>query len=164
MDEIFRRSISNGFSEFAGLTVDASIPVPEHIVNEIIKSALLGNKTITDCRVSISRGNQVSVNLKTPLWLLPIHLKLRLENSVMFTGSPQVRAILENNVLIGKLGAFFKVFPEGINLDRDQIVVDIKSFLPSREYDQILDLIKSVAIQTGVGKLILNVNVEVKES
>src|ERR1051325_28880 len=104
MDEIFRRFIDNGFSEFTGLTVDASFPVPEHIINEVIQSILRGNKTITECRVSIGGGNQVSVQLKTPLWLLPIHLKLRLEKLVKFTDAPIVAAHLENNMLLGKLG------------------------------------------------------------
>ena len=61
MDEIFGRLIGNGFSELAGLTVDASIPVPEYIVNEMIESALRGNKNITACRMSIGRNNLVTV-------------------------------------------------------------------------------------------------------
>jgi hypothetical protein len=97
MDKIFQRVIDNNFSDLAGLTADASIPVPEYIVNEIIEAALRGNKKIKNCRVSISGQNKVSVNLKTTLWLWPINLKLRLERSVDFTGRPKIRASLENN-------------------------------------------------------------------
>jgi hypothetical protein len=77
MDEIFRKLIDNNFSDLAGLTADASIPVPERIVNEIIKTALRGNKNIKNCRVSINSQNKISVNLKTPLWLWPINLKIK---------------------------------------------------------------------------------------
>ena len=53
MDEIFKKLIDSNFSDLNGLTVDASVPVPQYIVNEIIEAALQGNKNIEHCRVSI---------------------------------------------------------------------------------------------------------------
>jgi hypothetical protein len=37
MDEIFEKTIGNEFSDLKGLTVDASIPVRQHIINELIE-------------------------------------------------------------------------------------------------------------------------------
>jgi hypothetical protein len=37
MDEIFEKTIGNEFSDLIGLTVDASIPVRQHIINELIE-------------------------------------------------------------------------------------------------------------------------------
>ena len=161
MDKIFRELIGNNFSDLVGLTVDASIPVPEHIVNEIIEAALLGNKNINDCRVSISGQNMVSVNLKTPLWLWPIHLKLRLERSVDFTGIPMIRASLENNVLLGMLGALFKALPDGVNVQDGHIIVDIQSFLGTPEERKMFDLIKSIEVRTEEAKVIFDVKIKV---
>ena len=48
MDEIFRKLLDDNLSVLAGLTVNASIPVPEHIVNEIMEAALRGNKNIRE--------------------------------------------------------------------------------------------------------------------
>jgi hypothetical protein len=162
MDKIFQRVIDNNFSDLAGLTADASIPVPEYIVNEIIEAALRGNKKIKNCRVSISGQNKVSVNLKTTLWLWPINLKLRLERSVDFTGRPKIRASLENNVLLGKLGSLFKALPNGVNMQGDQVVVDVQSFLDTPDQRKILDLIKSIEVRTESGSVILDIKIEVE--
>jgi len=161
MDDIFRKVIDNNLSDLAGLTVDASIPVPEDIVNEVIEVKLQGNKNINYCRVSISGENRVSVNLKTPLWPWPLNLKLRLFRSVELSGSPKIRAFLENNMLLGKLGSLFKALPEGINLYENQIVVDVGSFLPGPEQQRMLDLVKSVEIRTEEAKIIFDVKAEV---
>ena len=62
MDEIIQRLVRDGFSELAGLRLDASIPVPERLVNEVIGKAIQGNRNISYCRVSISHQNRISVN------------------------------------------------------------------------------------------------------
>jgi hypothetical protein len=162
MDAIFQRLIGNNFSDLMGLTVDASVPVPEQIVNEVIDAVLLGNKNIRECRVSIVGQNKISVNLKTPLWLLPIHIKLKLASSVDFTSSPKVRAVLENNVFLGKLGTLFKMLPEGVNIEGDQVIVDVQAFFETLEQRIMLDLIKSVDIRTEPAKVIFDIKIKVE--
>jgi len=161
MDELFQKLIDNNLSGLAGLTVDASIPVPEHIVNEIIEIALRENKNIKGCRVSINGQNKVSVYLKTPLWLWPINLKLKLERSVDFTGSPKIKASLENNVLLGKLGVLFKALPDGVNIQGNQVIVDAQSFLDTLGQRKMLHLIRSVEIRTESGKAIFDIKIKV---
>ena len=163
MDEFFRRIISNNFADLSGLIIAASIPVPEHLINEIIAETLKGNKNITYCRVGVRPQNRVSVDLKTPLLPLTLNLKLRLEESVALGGSPKIRAWLENNLLLGKLGSFFDIFPAGIKMYGNQIVIDIGAFLPSPEQKRLLGLIKAVEIQTMEGKVILAVKIEASE-
>ena len=159
LDKILLRLVENNFSELAGLTVDASIPLPESLVNEIVQSTLRGNQNITSCHLSIRRENRLTVDLRTPKWPWPLNLKLRLFGSVDLSSSPKIRAFLENNVLLGKLGAFFKALPEGITLYNNQVTVDLGPFLP-QEQVKLLALIKSVAIRTEEKKLILEVEIE----
>jgi len=159
MDKIFQRIIDDNFSELPGLVVDASIPVPESLVNEIIQTTLRGNRTISRCRVTISPDNQVAADVKSPLLPWTFHLKMKLFGSVDFTGSPKVRAFLENNLLLGKLGALFKALPEGIKIYDDQVVLDIGSFL-SPEQKELLSLVRSVNIKTEEGKVLLDVKIE----
>lgn len=161
MDEIFQKIIDNNFSDLKGLTVDASIPVPQNIINEIIEAALQGNKNIEYCRMSIGEQNRVAVKLKTTMLPWPLDLKLKLFKSVDLARSPRIRASLENNLLLGKLGSFFKALPEWIKLYGDQVVIDIGSFLRTPEQNRILDLIKSAEINTQDGKLILDFKVKV---
>jgi len=161
MDEIFRKLIDSNFSDLAGLTVDASVPVPEQLVNELIESALRENKNIRECHVSIHDRNKVSVNLKTPLWLWSINLKLQLEGAVDFTGPPKIRVWLENHVLLGKLGSVFKALPEGINIQSNQVTVDLQSFLETPEQRKMLELVKSVQVRTEPGKVIFDIKLRV---
>jgi hypothetical protein len=162
MDRIFRKLIDDNFSALTGLTADASIPVPEWIANEIIESALWGNKNITECHVSIGGQNKISAVLKTHLWPWPINLKLRLERSVEIIGSPMIRASLENHVLLGQLGSLFKALPNGINIHGNQVIVDVRSLLETPEQRQMLDLVKFIEIKTEQAKLILDVKIKVE--
>src|SRR5215471_16508283 len=157
MDVIFQRLIDNNFSELPGIKVNAIVPVPEQLVNEFLAAALMGNKNIESCRAAIREQNRVTLNLKSPLWPWPVNLKLKLFRDVDLSGSPKVRAFLENNVLLGRLGALFKALPEGIILYKDQVSVDIGAFLQTPEQKRYFALIKSMEISTEVGKLILDV-------
>jgi hypothetical protein len=161
MDEIFERLISGGFSELAGLTLDASIPVPERLINEIIGVAIRGNKNISHCRVSISRQNRVSVNLKTSRWPWPLELKLKMHRAVDFMGSPKIRAQLENKVLLGRLGSFFKVLPDGVRIHGDQVIVDVGAFPQTAEQKRLLDLVESAEIKTEEGRVIFDLKAKV---
>ncbi len=40
MDKIFQKIIHNNFSDLKGTTVDASIPVPQYLINELITEVL----------------------------------------------------------------------------------------------------------------------------
>ncbi len=161
MDKILQRLVRDNFSELAGLRVDAFIPVPERLVNEIIGTAIRGNSNISYCRVSISHQNRLSVNLKTSLWPWPLELKLTLERSVDFTRSPLLRAKLENKVLLGRLGSFFKVLPDGVHISGDQVVVDLGAFLLSPEQKRFLELIKTAEIKTEEAKVIIDITAAV---
>jgi len=162
MGEIFRKLIDSNFSDLTGLTVDASVPVLEQIVNEVIESALQGNKNIRECHVSIHDRNKVSVNLKTPLWLWSINLKLQLEGAVDFTGSPKFKIWLENHILLGKLGSLFKALPAGVIIQSKQVIVDIQSFLETPEQRKMLELVKSVQVRTEPGKVIFDIKISVE--
>jgi hypothetical protein len=159
MDAIFQRLLANNFSELPGLRVEASIPVPESLVNEIVEVSLRGNRSITCLRMNIHGDNRVVADMKSPLLPWTMHLKLKLFRSADFTGSPKVEAFLENHLLLGKLGSLFHMLPKGVTLHNNQIAVDLESFLPS-EQRRLLALVKSAEIQTEEGKVILHVKME----
>jgi hypothetical protein len=164
MDKIFQKVIDNNFSDLKGTVVDASVPVPEYLINEILQVALQGNRSIESCQVSIHGQNRAAATVKTTLLPWSINLKLKLDNSVDFASyaSPKIRAWLENNILLGRLGSFFNAMPEGIKLYGEQIVLDIGAFLQTPEQKQLLGLVKWVGIRTEEEKLILDVKIEVE--
>jgi hypothetical protein len=161
VNEIFQRIIANNFSDLGGLAVDVSIPVSQQLVNEIIEAALQGNQNIEYCRVSIGEQNRIFINVKTTRWPWPVNLKVWVFQSVDIRPVPKIRVLLENNVLLGKLGSFFKALPEGVKLYGEQIVIDVRSFLKTEQQKKFLDLVKSMEIQTEKGKLIFDVQIRI---
>ncbi|MEW6404816.1 MAG: hypothetical protein AB1649_23715 [Chloroflexota bacterium] len=163
MDAIFFRLVNSGFLELDGLRADASVPVPEYLINEMITAVLQGSKDITECQVMVGEENRVTVHLKTPVWPWPLNLKLKLEPSVEFNGSPKIGALLENNLLLGKLGSTFKALPEGISLKGNLVVIDLHAFISAPEQRRLLSLVKSAEIHTKEAKVIFNVKAKVGE-
>src|SRR5688572_27638478 len=113
MDKIFQKIIRNNFSDLKGTTVDASVPVPQSLINELIAEVLKGNKSIASVQASIHAQNKVSFDVKTNLLPWPLNLKLKVDKSVDFASysSPKIRAWLENNRLFGSLGSFLNALP-----------------------------------------------------
>jgi hypothetical protein len=86
-------------------------------------------------------------------------MKMKLFHSVDFAGSPKLRAFLENNLLLGKLGSLFRALPKGVILYNNQLALDVETFTPA-EHKQLLALVKSVDIQTEEGRVVLKVKLE----
>jgi hypothetical protein len=164
METIFRKLIDSHFSDLAGLTANASIPISQSLLNEIIQAALRGNQTITSFSVSLHEQNRVAIRLKTSALPWAMHLKLKLDQSVDLESfsSPKLRAWLENHQLLGSLGSFFKILPEWVQLYGSQIVIDLGYFFPAPEQKQFLDLVEWVGIRTEEGKAVLDVKIRVE--
>ncbi len=79
MEELFQKIIDNDFADVAGLRADASIPVSQSLINEIIASTLQGDRTIQSCEVTFHEQNHISVHLKTSLLPWVLHWKLKLD-------------------------------------------------------------------------------------
>lgn len=159
MDEIFQRLLDTNFAELAGLSADASVALPESLVNELMEVQLRGQRSITSARISVWEQNRMEAYVKTALIPWTLHLKLKLFHSLDLTGSPKMRAFLENNVLLGKLGAFFKMLPPGASMYNDQIIVDLGTFMNPQQ-KKLVELVKSVEISTETGEIILHIKIE----
>ncbi len=162
MEAIFQRLIANDFSDIAGLTANASIPMSEALVNELIATALQEDEMIQSCEVSIHGQNRVSMRLKTKLLPWSLHLKLKLDRSVDFASfsSPKVRMWLENHRLLGSLGSLLNALPKWAKLYGNQIVIDLNSFLRTPEQQKLFQLVKWIEVSTEEGKAIFDVKIE----
>ena len=165
MDKIFQKIIHNNFADLKGTTVDASVPVPQSLINELLAEVLKGNKSIAAVLASVHPQNRLSLDVKTTLLPWALQLKLKLDKEVDFASysSPKIRAWLENNRLLGSLGSLFNALPEGIKLYGNQLVIDLGAFFRTPEQKRLLSLVKSVGIRTEEGKVILDAKIEVNE-
>lgn len=159
MDQVFKRLVDSNFSDLSGAVLEASIPVPQSLLNEIAVSALKGNESISTMQVEVHAENRLSLQIKTTLLPWILNLKLKLDHSVDLASfsSPKIRAWLENNRVLGSLGSLFNVLPEGVRLYGNQVVVDLGAFLPMPEHRRMLDLVKSVNVRTEENILILDI-------
>ena len=165
MDKLFQKIIQNNFAELKGTTVDATVPVPQSLINELLAEVLKGNKNITAVLASVHPQNRLSLDVKTTLLPWALNLKLKVDKEVDFASyaSPKIRAWMENNRLLGSLGSLFNALPEGIKLYGNQLVIDLGAFMRAPEQKRLLSLVKSVGIQTEEGKVILNARMAVNE-
>jgi len=163
MEEIFQKILDNGFSDIAGLRADASIPVSQALINEIIEAALRGNKTIKTFEVSVHEQNRVSVRLKTNLLPWSMNLKLKLDRSVDFASysAPKMRVWLENHHLMASLGSLLNALPEWATLYGSQVVIDLGAFFHTMEQKRLFALVKAIDIRTVEGKAIFDLKIEV---
>lgn len=165
MDKIFEKIVQDNFSALRGASVDAVIPIPQALINEIIATAIKGNKNIAFARASIHPQNRVSMDVKTTLLPFTLNLKLKLDTSVDLASysSPKVRVWMENNRLLSSLGSMLNALPEWIKLYGDQIVIDLGAFLRTPQQKRLLELVRDVGIQTEEGRVVLNAKIEVNE-
>ncbi len=163
MEAIFQRIIGNDFADLAGLRAQASIPLSEQLVNEILAATLPGDGTIRSFYASIHADNRVSVDLKTNLLPWRLHLRLKLDRSVDYASfdSPKLRMWLENNRLVGRLGSLFHALPEWARLYGNQLVVDLGVFAQTPRQRKLLELVKSVEVATEEGQVILILGIQV---
>jgi hypothetical protein len=163
MEAIFQRIIASDFSDVAGLRANASIPVSQSLLNELIAIELQADQMIRSCQVSIHEQNRVAVRLKTSLLPWTLDLKLKLDQSVDFASfsSPKVRMWLENNRLLGSLGSLFHALPDWARLYGNQVVIDLVAFLRTEEEKKLFALIKSIGIRTEEGRAVFDVKMEV---
>ena len=163
MDTLLQKLLQNNFADLKGTIVDASVPVPQSLINELLVEVLKGNKNIASVQTSIHAQNKISLNVKTTILPWPLNLQLKLDKEVDFASyaSPKIRAWLENNRLLGSFGSLFNALPEGIKLYGNQVVIDLGAFLRTPEQKRLLSLVKAVGIKTEEGRVILDARVEV---
>jgi hypothetical protein len=165
MDKLFQKIIQNNFVDLKGTTVDATVPVPQYLINDLLAETMRGNKNITAVQASVHPQNRVFLDVKTTLLPWALNFKLKLDKEVDFASysSPKVRAWMENNRLLGSLGSLFNALPEGIKLYGNQVVIDLGAFLREPEHRRLLSLVKAVDIRTEEGRVILDARIEVNE-
>jgi hypothetical protein len=133
MEAIFQKILDHDFSDLAGLTANASIPVAEALLNEVIANQLQGDKTIRSCQISIHEQNQVSVRLKTSPLPWALDLKLKLDTSVDFASFSRQRYGRDGKQsYAGKPGASLHALPEWLKLYGNQRLLILASFCAHR--------------------------------
>lgn len=153
------------FRDLAGTTINATVPVSERLLNEIVAATLPKNVPVRDVRVHPEPGNRFSVRIAPKAAFLPqLTLKLDIERQPQFPTQPElVLRMATMGGLLGFASAAFPIasmLPPGVRLEGERIVVDLRALAHREGVLDLLELVKDLQITTEAGRLIVRVSAE----
>ena len=157
---IFEQLRASRFADLAGARVSASIPVSERLLNELVVSAIPPSVPVRDVTIQPRRGDRFSVRARLARidFLPPITITVAIERQPELPDSPLVLRLTSFPGLITMIGAAFPIaskLPPGIRMDKDRVLVDLKTLAESHGYADLLTLVEKVRLTTDEGKLIV---------
>ena len=155
---IFEQLRASRFADLAGARVSASIPVSERLLNELVASAIPPSVPVRDVTIQPRRGDRFSVRARLARvdFLPPINITVAIERQPELPDSPLVLRLTAFPGLI--IGAAFPIaskLPPGIRMDKDRVLVDLKTLAESQGYADLLTLVEKVRLTTDEGRLIV---------
>jgi hypothetical protein len=154
------------FAEVSGARASATIPLPERLLNEIIGALVPGSAPIRDVTVRPQAANRLAVRarLARPDFLPPFNLILEIERQPQLPDSPLVLHVLSFPGLMSLAGAALSmaaVFPPGIRMDRDRVLIDVRTLLERQGYGDLVPCLEDLRVTTEEGRLVLGVALRV---
>jgi hypothetical protein len=148
------------FADLAGARVSASIPVSERLLNELVVSAIPPAVPVRDVTIQPRRGDRFSVRARFARvdFLPPINITVAIERQPELPDSPLVLRLTSFPGLITMIGAAFPIaskLPPGIRMDKDRVLVDLKTLAESQGFADLLTLVEKVRLTTDEGRLIV---------
>jgi hypothetical protein len=149
-------------SEIAGTSLVGEIPIRETLINRLIARRLDGHPHIASVHVTLLDADEALVRVEPRTRLLPsIPVALRIEQQPDLPRD----AVLRLRWSLPGSGAFtlvaravagyIKTMPPGVQVDRDVIVVDLRTLLRSRGVEEVLELLHRVAFHTRPGAVLV---------
>jgi hypothetical protein len=164
--EVLHRLQSTGFSDLAGARVSADVPIPEHLINEVVAAALPPNLPLREVSIRPEAGDQFSVRLTPRTAMLPpITVKLAIERQPDFPQSPVL--VLRMKTMGGLFGfasaalPLGNMLPPGVRLDGERILVDLRAMTAQKGIADLLQYVRELRVTTEDGRVILHLNAAV---
>ena len=161
LNELFQRwGIEPG--EIAGTSFVGEIPIKETLINRLIARRLEGHSHIASVQVTLLEADEALVRVEPRTRLLPsIPVAVRIEQQpdLPRDATLRLRGSLPGSgafTLVAKaIAGYIKAMPPGIQIDRDVIVVDLRTLLRARGVEEVLGLLHRVAFHTRPGALLV---------
>ena len=161
LNELFQRcGIEPG--EIAGTSLVGEIPIKETLINRLIARRLEGHSHIASVQVTLLDADEALVRVEPRTRLLPsIPVAVRIEQQPDLPRDAllRLRWSLPGSgafTLVAKaIAGYIKAMPPGVQIDRDVIVVDLRTLLRARGVEEVLGLLHRVAFHTRPGALLI---------
>ena len=154
------------FADVKGARVSASIPVSERLLNEIVGASVPPSAPVRDVSVHPQAGNRLSVRarLRRSDLLPPFTLKLAIERQPELPNSPLVLRVLTLPGLLSLAGSALSLntmFPPGVKLDNDRVLIDVKVLLERQGFGDVIAYLETLRISTEEGRLVVDATISV---
>lgn len=161
LNELFQRwGIDPG--DIAGTSLVGEIPIKEALINRLIARRLAGHPHIASVHVTLLEADEALVRVEPRTRLMPtISVALRIEQQPDLARDALLRLrwslpasgllTLVARAIVG----YIKTMPPGVQIDRDVIVVDVRTLLRARGLEDVLGLLHRVAFHTRPGALLV---------
>lgn len=165
LDPLFKR-LGIEPSEIPGAAFAGEIPIAESLVNRMIEQKLGRHAQIASIRIAAQDNDQVLVRIEPRSRIVPsLNAVVRIERQPELPHDPTLRlrwsmpAAGPLAMFAGTLIGYFKALPQGIRLDRDIVVVDVRVLLRSRGLEEVLDVVRRVAFHTRPGLVVVQIEI-----
>jgi hypothetical protein len=153
---IFEQLRASGFADLKGARVSVSMPLPERLLNEVVTAAVPSSAPVRDVTVHPQAANRLTVRarLKRADFLPPFTVKLAIERQPELPDSPLVLRVLTLPGLLSFAGsALSSMFPPGVRLENDRLLVDVKGLLERQGYGDVVTYLETLRIASEEGRL-----------
>ena len=161
LDELFQRWGVNP-EDIAGTWLAGEIPIGEALVNRMIARLIERHAHIASVLVTVRDGDEALVRVEPRVRLMPsVSVVVRIERQPDLPRDPTLRlrwsipAAGPLAPFAGAIVGYLKAMPDGIQIERDVIVVDLRRLLRARGLEDVLALVRRAAIHTRPGALVV---------
>jgi hypothetical protein len=165
--DTLQRQQRDGFPDFAGTEVAATIPVSDRLINELIAASLPSGGKVREILVQAEDGNRVTARIRLSASnLIPsIPVTLAIEDQPKLPEQPLLGLRLSHASGFVALAASalpsMVTLPPGISMDGDRIRLDIRRLLAERHMDDLLEHLTDLRVNTRAGAIILEVRARI---
>ena len=156
---LLREQQSTHFADLAGANAAFTIPASERLLNRIIADRLPSSAPISELQVHPEEGNHVSVSVKLAkfAFLPAVRIRFAIERQPDLPASPVLVLRIEGKAaLAGPALRFLEVFPPGVRLENDRLLVDLATLAAQYGAAEVLLYLTALQVTTTAGRVIVS--------
>ena len=165
--DLLQRQQRDGFRDFAGTQLAATIPISDRLINELIASSLPSGGKVREIVVQAEEGNRVTAKVRVSASnLFPaIPVTLAIEEQPTLPEQPLLglRLVQASGFVAMAASALpsMVTLPPGITLEGDRIRLDIRLLLAERHMEDLLEHLTELRVNTRAGAIVLDVRARI---
>ncbi len=163
MFQFIQRQRAEAYADFAGATLQGSIPITEHVINDLLRTSLDGStQVIRQLQIRLFEQNLILVTGVVHKWFLVkrFEIELWVEPEIDFMRAPRLRLWLPRSSLFGSVGHLLTTFgvwlPRSIHVTGRLVEIDLADILFQHNLPELVYWIKFLNMVVLHGRLVLS--------